>query len=191
MFIAASAHAAEIDRAAAAIGGTEAAFTQLFTPKGFKNVQSESGTVVFGPLPKMRWVYLQPEQKVFVFDGSRSWFYVPADKQVTVTDLDEAHKADLPFLMIGDPASRERHFEVSETTKGGTIVTTLKPRSASAMIRNVAVTTNATTHLIESVTYSDREGNTTTFKFRDFTRRPTSAELFKFTAPPGVQVVQQ
>ena len=33
----------------------------------------------------MRWSYTRPEEKLFVFDGSRSWFYVPADKQVTVT----------------------------------------------------------------------------------------------------------
>ena len=57
---ASAAISAEIDRVAAALPGTEAHFSQRFTPKGFKNGQVESGTVVFGALPKMRWSYLSP-----------------------------------------------------------------------------------------------------------------------------------
>src|ERR671926_760356 len=104
LLLSVSAAPSEVDRAAAALPGTEARFTQSFTPKGFKNSQSESGTVIFGPLPQMRWSYSRPEQKLFVFDGSRSWFYFPADKQVTVADLDAERRAELPFLIIGDPA---------------------------------------------------------------------------------------
>src|ERR1051325_1907232 len=119
--LAVSANAAEIDRVAANPPGSEASFTQQFTPKGFKNSQSESGTVVFGTLPQMRWSYARPEQKLFVFDGSRSWFYIPADKQVTVADLDAERRAELPFLIIGDPAARDRAFVTKETARGNTV----------------------------------------------------------------------
>ena len=61
----------EIDRAAAAVAGKEASFTQRFTPKGFKNAQVESGSVIFGRMPMMRWSYTTPEEKLFVFDGER------------------------------------------------------------------------------------------------------------------------
>ena len=185
-----SVSAAEIDRAAAAIAGTQAQFTQRFTPKGFKNSQVESGSVIFGSLPMMRWTYTHPEEKVFVFDGQRSWFYVPADKQVTVSDLDEQKRSELPFLLIGDPAARERHFMVKENSRGGTVVTSLEPRSAAAMIRNVTLTITSSTHLIQRVEYTDRAGNRTVFDFSGFQRRPASADLFGFTPPPGVQVVQ-
>src|SRR4051794_25502127 len=82
LFPALPSFAAEIDRAAAAMAGQEAQFTQRFTPKGFKNSQAESGTVLFGTLPMMRWSYAKPEEKLFVFDGTKSWFYVPGDRQV-------------------------------------------------------------------------------------------------------------
>lgn len=185
-----SVHAAEIDRAAEALAGTQAQFTQRFTPKGFKNSQVESGTVVFGTLPLMRWTYAHPEEKTFVFDGQHSWFYVPADRQVTVSELDDQKRSELPFLMLGDAAARDRTFVVQEKTRGGSVVTTLQPRSATAVIRNVTVTTTAATHTIQRVEYTDREGNHTTFDFSGFQRRPVTAELFRFTAPPGVQVVQ-
>ena len=92
---AAPARQAEIDLAAAAINGMEAQFTHSFTPKGFNNPQVESGSVIFGKLPAMRWTYARPESKTFVFDGSRSWFYVPADKQVTIADIDDQRKREI------------------------------------------------------------------------------------------------
>jgi outer membrane lipoprotein carrier protein len=182
------AYAAEIDNAAAAMAGMEASFTQRFTPKGFTNSQVESGSVIFGTLPMMRWTYSKPEEKVFVFDGTTSSFYVAADKQVTVATIDDRRKSELPFLLIGDPAARERLFVVKESRSGGNTVVSLQPRDASATIRNITLTI-APTHLIQQLQYSDREGNRTVFDFSGFRRRTLSPDLFRFTPPPGVEVV--
>jgi len=191
ILLATTVDAAELDRAAAALAGTEASFTQSFTPKGFKSAQVESGTVVFGTLPMMRWSYARPEEKLFVFDGNRSWFYVSGDKQVTVTNLDAGRRAELPFLVIGDPAAREKNFVVRESSRGGAVVVTLQPRSAAAMIRSVSVTIAPATHLIQRVDYTDREGNQTSFALSGIRKRSLTNDLFKFTPPAGVQVVEQ
>ena len=183
-----SAQVAEIDNAAAAMAGMEASFTQRFTPKGFTNSQVESGSVIFGALPMMRWTYSKPEEKVFVFDGSKSSFYVAADKQVIVATLDDRRKSELPFLLIGDPAARERLFVVKESRSGANTVVSLQPRDASATIRNITLTI-APSHLIQQLQYSDREGNRTVFDFSGFRRRALSPDLFRFTPPPGVEVV--
>ena len=180
----------ELDRAATAMSGMEASFTHRFTAKGFKTSQVESGSVVFGALPKMRWSYTSPEKKVFVFDGTSSWFYVPADKQVTLARVGESRKGELPFLLLGDPAAREKHFVVRQQTRKGLVVTTLSPRSATAVVKSVTVTTNPSTHLIQGIDYTDREGNRTSFSFSGYHRRAASADLFSFTPPAGVQVVR-
>ena len=65
----------------------------------------------------------------------------------------------------------------------------LQPRSASGAIRSVALTISPATHLIQQLEYSDREGNRTVFEFSTFQRRATPADLFRFTAPAGVQIV--
>jgi len=206
LLLAATAQAAEIDRAAAAMAGTEAQFTQRFTPKGFHTSQVESGSVVFGSLPMMRWTYTRPEAKVFVFDGQKSWFYVPAEKQVTISELDDQKRSELPFLMIGDAAARERHFVMREASSGVpdarwpqfamreasglAVVVSLQPRSTTAMIRNITLTVAADTHLIQRVEYTDREGNRTTFDFSGYQRRAASPDTFHVTPPAGVEVVQ-
>jgi outer membrane lipoprotein carrier protein len=190
LFLSVAAQALEIDSAAAAIAGKEAQFTHRFTPKGFKTSQVESGAVIFGKLPMMRWNYARPEKKLFVFDGNRSWFYVPSDRQVTVADLDERRRSELPFLFLGDRASRDKHFTVREQRNGNRVTTTLQPRSATAPVRTVNVVSNAQTHLIETVDYADRDGNRTSFSFTGYHPVRTTSETFRFAPPAGVQVVQ-
>lgn len=180
----------ELDRAASAMSGMEASFTHRFTAKGFKNSQVESGSVVFGALPAMRWTYSKPEQKLFVFDGSNSWFYVPADKQVTQGRVTEARKRELPFLLLGDPTARDKHFVVKQQTRGGAVVTTLQPRDKRAMVKTVTVTISPSTHLIQRIEYTDRDGNHTSFDFSGYHRRAASADTFRFSAPAGVQVIR-
>lgn len=190
MTTAAQAAPSALDRAATAMSGMEASFTHRFTAKGFKNAQVESGSVVFGSLPAMRWSYAKPEQKLFVFDGSNSWFYVPADKQVTVGRVDDARKRELPFLLLGDASARDKHFVVKEQKRGGTIVTTLQPRATNALVRTVTVTIAPSTHLIQSIAYTDRDGNQTQFHFSGYHRRAAPAGTFTFAPPAGVQVVR-
>ena len=180
----------EIDRAATAMTGMEASFTHRFTAKGFKNSQVENGSVVFGTLPAMRWSYNSPEKKLFVFDGSNSWFYVPADKQVTQGRVTDARKRELPFLLLGDAAARDKHFIVKQQTRGKNVVATLQPRDKNALVRNVTVTIAPSTHLIQRIEYADREGNRTSFDFSGYHRRAASADTFTFVAPAGVQVVR-
>ena len=186
------AHAAEIelDRAATAMSGMEASFTHRFTAKGFKTSQVESGSVVFGTLPMMRWSYTRPETKLFVFDGTNSWFYVPADRQVTHGRVSDARKSELPFLLLGDPVARERHFLVKQQTRKGSVVTTLTPRSKAAIVRSVTVSINPATHLIQRIEYTDRQGNHTSFDFSGYHRRAASAGTFRFDPPAGVQVIR-
>ncbi|HEX2832161.1 MAG TPA: outer membrane lipoprotein chaperone LolA [Thermoanaerobaculia bacterium] len=180
----------ELDRAAAAMSGMEASFTHRFTAKGFKTSQVEQGSVVFGELPRMRWSYASPEKKEFIFDGSSSWFYVPADKQVTLGKVTDARKRELPFLLLGDSAARDQHFVVKEQAKNGSVITTLQPRDKASVMRTVTVTIAPATHLISRIDYVDRDGNKTSFEFSGYHRRAATADTFRFNPPAGVQVIR-
>ena len=180
----------ELDRAASAMSGMEANFTHHFTAKGFKTSQVESGTVIFGAPPQMRWSYTSPEEKLFVFDGTNSWFYVPGDRQVTAGRVTDARRSELPFLLLGDAVARDRVFVVKQQTRGGNVVTTLQPRQKTSIIRTVTVTTSPSTHLIQRIDYTDRDGNRTSFSFSGYHRRAASAGTFTFAPPAGVQVIR-
>jgi chaperone LolA len=186
-----TAGAAELDRAAASLAGTETDFVQSFTPRGFRNSQTESGVVIFGTLPLMRWEYQKPEAKLFVFDGVQSWFYLPEDKQVTVSKLDDARRRELPFLVIGDAVARGREFDLTERQDHGTIVASLQPKGEASMIRDITITISSSDHTIRKVQYADREGNKTIFSFSGYRKHTAGPETFRFDPPKDVQVVQQ
>ena len=179
-----------VARAIGAMSGTQADFVQKFTPRGFKNAQVESGAVVFGPSPQMRWTYAKPEKKTFVFNGTTSWFYVPSDRQVTVNQLTEKDRAELPFLLLADSRSLAANYNVKESRKGDTVTTSLTSKSSGSMIRQISVTTSARDHMVRSLEYADRQGNRTVFQFSGFRKVASDPAQFTFVAPAGVQVVR-
>jgi chaperone LolA len=183
--------AAEIDLAMPALNGYEADFVQKFTPKGFRNPQVERGTVVFGKLPNMRWIYASPEAKTFVFDGETSWLYAPAERQAYRKQLTAADKAELPFLVMSSGAAMTRAYEVRERRSPDGVTITLRPRAANASLREIALTTAAADHRLRRLEYADRQGNRTVFEFSNYRKASTDAATFSFRPPAGVEVVEQ
>src|SRR5690348_13689828 len=62
-------------------------FTHVYRGGVLKKQLTERGKVLIKKPGKMRWEYAAPENNVFVSDGSKVYSYIPADKQVTVTDV--------------------------------------------------------------------------------------------------------
>lgn len=191
LFSVAAAAQSEVSRAIAAMSGQQAQFVQKFTARGFTKPQVESGTVVFGPSPKMRWSYASPEEKTFVFDGTTSWFYVPSDRQVMINQLTDTERRGLPFLLLADAKSVAANYSVKESRKGGAITTTLVSKDPAAMVRDITVTTSARDHRVSTLQYQDKQGNRTTFEFRNYRATSLTPALFAFDVPKGVQVVRQ
>lgn len=177
-----------IERAVRSLEGVEAQFTQSFTPRGFKKAQVEKGNVIFGSPPRMRWTYESPERKVFIFDGTMSWFYLPDDKQVTINRLTDDDRASLPFLVLSDGGRIEQSYKVEERQSRGVITTKLVARSAAVAIPEIVLTRAASDQVLRRLEYSDRQGNRTVFELSGHRRTKAGAELFRFTPPPGTQI---
>ncbi|MGH9458691.1 MAG: outer membrane lipoprotein chaperone LolA [Thermoanaerobaculia bacterium] len=180
-----------VSRALQANAGMRADFVQKFTPAGFTRERVERGEVVFGPAPKMRWSYEDPEEKTFVFDGTTSWLYAPADRQVTVARLGETERKGLPFVLLSDPAALQASYAVAERRDGSVVRTELRPKSGDALVRDLVIVTGATDGRIRRIEYADAQGNRTVFEFSGYRRASVDANTFTFTPPAGVDVVRQ
>ena len=193
MIVPAFGASSNIVQSISAMQGTRAAFVQKFTPRGFHKEQVEKGVVVFGESPRMRWTYLgadQKLQKVFVFDGKTSWFFVPEDRQVTVNTLTEQQKSDLPFLLLGDANALNKSYNVKESRRGDILTSQLSSRIPSTTIREITVTSSLKDRLVRTLSYVDRQGNRTTFEFSGFGKAAPAAMDFTFTPPAGVEIVR-
>jgi len=174
-----------IDRAIRLSSGQEASFTQRFLPRGYKKEQVESGKVVFGSAPASRWTYASPEAKVFVFDGSTSWMYVPADETVMVHRVSAEEKNRLPFFVLSEPDRLQEWYDLDTNDN----MTRLRARTPDALLRSIELRTDSSGR-IDTLAYEDSQGNRTTFELRDWKKADTTDETFTFTPPPGVDVIE-
>ena len=78
---------------------------------------------------RMRWEYTEPEEKVFVTDGAKTYFYLPAENQVMVSHQPQGAmgmEEGSPFeLLAGRGHLRDSfHPALSDepATRGGTVV---------------------------------------------------------------------
>jgi outer membrane lipoprotein carrier protein len=65
-----------------------ARFTQSYRSGLLGREVVERGVVSIKRPGRMRWEYKDPEPKLFVSDGLTFYFYVPADRQVVVSEQD-------------------------------------------------------------------------------------------------------
>src|SRR5688500_6453958 len=79
--------AAGIQRRYASVRDFTAAFTQTYHGGVVRQKIVERGTLAVKKPARMRWPYTAPEKKEFDSDGRKLYSYVPADRQVIVSDV--------------------------------------------------------------------------------------------------------
>lgn len=186
----------------------EARFEQRFRPRIFGRERVEGGRLTIRRPGRMRFDYETPEPKVFVSDGTNTWFHVPADRQVVVGAF--APEADgpegdgelppNPLDFLSGAARITDFFEAeiaADDDRGGLedaadglqalALTARRPdRGPSALTLLV----EAASGRIHGIASEDLEGNRTEFRFSDFrVGDPPDDSLFTFRIPPGTEVL--
>src|SRR5262249_53406261 len=79
----------------------------------------ERGSLLVKKPGRMKWLYKDPEQKVFVSDGTRMYMHTPADNQVVVSPVPSDDQATTAVLFLTGKGKLTRDFTVS-FDQGGT-----------------------------------------------------------------------
>src|SRR6266481_4675561 len=123
------------------------------------------GTLAFEKPNRMRWDYAAPDPQLIVGDGETLWIYQPGDKQVIKAPLAQAFRAQTPVSFLAGLGRVERDFEASlERDEPARWVLRLVPRKDAG---------------IGTLALANERRNV-----------PLDAALFRFTPPPGVDVVR-
>ena len=149
------------------------------------------GTVAFEKPNRMRWDYAAPDPQLIVGDGETLWIYQPEDKQVIKAPLAQAFQAQTPVSFLGGLGRVERDFQASlERDEPARWVLRLVPRK-DAGIGTLTLAVRKADAAIEEARIADPLGTTTRIVFANERRNvPLDAALFRFTPPPGVDVVR-
>ncbi len=167
----------------------QARFTQTYRSGALGREVVERGTVAIKRPGRMRWEYSAPEKKLFISDGTKAYFYVPADRQVVIRDQ-SSDQGLAASLLAGREGLLERFVPTLEAAPRADLVRLrLTPRTEDADIEWAFVDLDATSR-IRSVLVQDAQGNTTRFDFQEIRENAGLKDgLFRFEIPRGVEVV--
>lgn len=172
----------------------EAQFAESYSGVGM--TRTESGTLLLKKPGRMRWDYDAPRPKMFLTDGATAWFYVPGEKQVRRTPVKQIEDLRSPLRYLLGKTKLEKEFV------GLAIVADAKPLNAGDIVlrgvpkgmqERVSETLLEVTPdgLITRIVVEEMDGSVTEFRFLQQKENVQIADAqFKFTPPPGVEVVQ-
>jgi outer membrane lipoprotein carrier protein len=176
----------------------QADFTQRLVHRIVHRTVEEGGTVAFKRPGRMRWEYRDPAKivKLLVTDGSKSYFYVPEDRQVIVSHTPGGAMGltpDSPLSVIMGETRLSDAFEVTssdtEPVAGG-LVLRLMPRRHQEDFEEAEIEVQPANGQVMRVSLLDQQGNRTEFLFEDIREnRGLSDSLFRFEIPPGVDIL--
>jgi outer membrane lipoprotein carrier protein len=167
-------------------------FTHTYEGGVLKRKSSERGTVQIKKPGRMRWEYTAPEKKTFVSDGTKIYSYVPADKQVIVSDVPPVDEATTAVLFLAGKGNLLRDFNISyaETTIPGTVALRLDPRQKQRDYDWLIIAVDQQSMQIRGLTASDQQGGRSTFTFTNYRDNPgLSDNVFAFKIPRGTDVI--
>jgi outer membrane lipoprotein carrier protein len=175
--------------------GFTADFVQTYRGGVLNKQLSERGRVAVKKPGKMRWDYTAPEKKLFVSDGVKIYSYIPADRQVTVSDLPAGNEATTPALFLAGKGNLARDFAPSFTelpagAAPGTRALKLLPKAHQSDYDWLVVLADPATFVLRGLVYGDPQGGTTSFFFQNLQENAVLADKeFEFKPPRGVDVV--
>lgn len=171
----------------------EGDFVQTYEGGVLRTKTTERGTLQIKRPGRMRWVYVRPERKEFVSDGTRVYSYLPADKQVIVSPM-PAPDQTTPALFLAGRGHLVRDFTASFTelppTAGGLRGLRLVPRHPDPDVEWLILGVDPASLQIRYLVAGDRQGGRSTFVFANLKEnRNLSDKIFAFQIPKGVDVL--
>ena len=171
-----------------------AEFDQLFQSRVLQ--LKESGVVMMKKPGKMYWEYQQPTSKFFVADGQRSYFYVPRDRQVIVSDLDLSEVQTPLLFLLGKGNLREDfHVELEEQEEAlepqNTLIK-LIPKQPQGEFSFLILEVNSSSYLIRRLVVVEPIGNRNEYILNNFEENVEIPDKqFDFEVPAGVELMSR
>jgi outer membrane lipoprotein carrier protein len=170
-------------------------FVQTYRGGVLNRQLKESGQVMVSKPGRMRWEYKAPEEKLFVSDGRRVYWYVPQDKQVQVSPVPGDDQASSPALFLAGKGDITRDFTPALVDRPngypeGTRALKLVPLTPQAEYDWLIIVVDPSTLSFRGLITGDSQGGTSSFSFTNLKENVGLADkLFTFTPPRGVEVV--
>jgi len=171
----------------------QAEFTESYQGAGIE--RTESGSLWLKKPGKMRWEYRSPKEKLFLSDGKDAWFYLPAERQVrrsSAKKLDDL-RSPLGFLLGKTRLERELDGlsaapDVAPLSPRNIVLRGV-PKAMADRVHEVVLEITPDYH-IARIQFEEADESVTEYRFSEQRENALIADqLFRFSPPPGVEIV--
>ena len=166
-----------------------ASFTQTVTSPDGARRKVSSGTLEFQRPGRLRFHYTRPFEQLIVADGSKVWIHDPDLRQASSRPLAQALGATPAAILAG--SNLERDFELqAEPEQGGLEWVRAVPRQRDAPVQAVRIGWRAAS--LAAIELLDSFGQRSRLDLQGLTLNVTLPPAsFRFTPPPGTDVIEQ
>lgn len=172
----------------------QATFNQVYKVKAYSQTKKSKGTVVFAKPGKMSWSYDSPNGNRVVSDGKLLKVYEKENNQMFEQPVEKSqYPAALAFLMGQGDLSKSFKLKMLNAAtmkfEGGHVLEGI-PKEATPAYQKVLFFVDGPTSQVRRVIILDAQGNRNTFDFKTpKVNEEVSDDTFKFTPPPGTQII--
>ena len=181
---------AQLRQFVAATPAAEGEFDQVVHSASGRRPQHAAGSFAFARPGLFRWVYEQPYRQLLVGDGERLWSWDVDLAQVTVRALGDALGSTPAAVLVGG-SDIDSAFELAEGGQSeGLSWVVARPRQADSGFESMRLGLSG--GQLRRMEMRDSFGQNTVIVFtRLQVVEAVDKSLFRFTPPPGVDVIGQ
>jgi outer membrane lipoprotein carrier protein len=163
--------------------------TQTVTSPDGANKKTSSGHFEFARPNRFRFTYTKPFEQSIVADGQKVWIYDADLNQASSRKMSQALGATPAALLAG--GSLDKDFELkAEPARDGLDWVQALPRTRDSGFQQLRVGFKGNT--LAALEIVDSFGQKSLLQFNALqTNVAVPPELFRFTPPPGAEVVEQ
>ena len=166
-----------------------ATFTQTVTSPDGGKTKTSSGSFEFARPDRFRFAYTKPFEQLIVADGQKVWIYDRDLNQVSSRKLAQALGATPAALLAGGDLDKDFTLKALPDRDGLAWVEAT-PRASGGTLQSVRIGFRGKD--LAAIEIRDAFGQTSLLQFSKMvTNRPPLAEHFRFTVPPGADVIEQ
>ena len=171
----------------------QAEFSETY--RGTGTERTETGTLWLKKPGKMRWEYRSPESKLFLSNGQTAWFYLPQERQARRTPVKQLDDLRSPLSLLLGKARLEKELQnlsvapdISPLIPGDVVLRGV-PKALAERVNEVILEVTADDR-IARIIVDGVDGSATEYRFSGQKENiEVSDQRFRFTPPPGVEVM--
>lgn len=166
----------------------EATFTQEVVSEQGKITQTAIGKFYLKRPGKFRWEYQSPNPQLIVGDGKKLWVYDKELEQVTVKPMKQALGSSPASILMRQRNLNDDFIVLERSPREGMLWVDLRPKKKNGDFKRILIGLDEIG--VQAMDLYDQFGQITMIRFQESSyNKPLKNSLFKFTPPPGADVI--